>query len=239
MVKVLRNLGRIYAYCYKWGNDSTKLSNISLRTLSYKRRKITDPNEIILDCEIIGINDDDKDHDDYTDSRELALKSMGFDIKSHEIYGALAFVKEKDVKVGSCGIETVVVNGSIYYKYALIIDGKELERSDKDNEQITKFINEEAERQANKVFVEDSVNAVLSKYGMKFNALNHEVSWDNDNLSNLIIDYLNNTMIKELKEIGVDAELNTNILGQYSGHPLLNVPIYKRKFKINLKSEGE
>ena len=46
-------------------------------------------------------------------------------------------------------------------------------------------------------------------------------------------------MIKELKEIGIDAELNTNILGQHGGHPLLNVPIYKRKFKINLKSEGD
>ena len=143
MVKVIRNLGRIYAYCYKWGNDSTKLSNISLRTLSYKRRKITDPDEIILDCEIIGINDDDKDHNDYTDSRELALKSMGFDIKSHEIYGAIVPVREKDIEVGSCGIEKTVVNGLTYYKYALIIDGKELERSDKDNEQIVKFRNEE------------------------------------------------------------------------------------------------
>ena len=234
MIKIVRNLGKIYAYCYKNSNN-----HVTAHKLSSKRRAIIDEDEVVLECEVIGIHYDGKNSWLGLDF-EKTLEMLNIKPEKPEyVHGALQFIKHKYDSEHPYGMETITIDGITYDKYALVITGKELERSEKDFEQLKKLIDKDAEHKLNKAFVEDSVNAVLSKYGMKFNALNHEIRWDDAKLSDLIIDYLNNTMIKELKEIGIDAELNTNILGQYSGHPLLNVPIHKRKFKINLKSEGE
>jgi hypothetical protein len=232
MMKIIRNLGKIYAYCYKINNCMTA------HKLSYKRRTIIDKNEVVLECEIIGIYYDSENSWIGLDF-EKALEMLNIKSERPEyVNEALKYIKCQYDSQHPYGVETITIDGITYDKYALVITGKELERSEKDFEYLKKLTNEDAEHKINKAFVENSVNSILSKYGMKFNALEHEISWDNTKLSDLIIDYLNNTMIKELKEIGVDAELNTKILGQYSGHPLLNVPSYKRKFKINLKSEG-
>jgi len=234
MIKIVRNLGKIYAYCYKNSNK-----HMIAHKLSYRRRAIIDKDEVVLECEVIGIYYD-RGNSFVGLEYEKVLEMLNIKPEKPEYANvALEYIKCPYDSQHPYGMETITIDGITYDKYALVITGKELERSEKDFEQLKKLVDKDAEHKLNKVFVEQSVNTVLSKYGMKFNALEHEVSWDQSKLSDLIIDYLNNTMIKELKEIGIDAELNTNILGQYSGHPLLNVPIYKRKFKINLKSEGE
>ena len=233
MIKIIRNVGKIYAYCYKNNN------HVTAHKLSYRRRAIIDKNEVVLECEIIGIHHDDKNSWIGLDL-EKVLETLNIKPERPEyVNGALEYIKCQYDSQHPYGIETITVDGITYDKCALVITGKELEKSEKDFKYLKKLMDKDAEHKINEAFIENSVNSILSKYGMKFNALEHEIDWDNTKLGNLIIDYLNNTMIKELKEIGIDAELNTNILGQHGGHPLLNVPIYKRKFKINLKSEGD
>ena len=217
MVKVLRNLGKIYARCSRWTNDGY----IHVEALLQKRVAIKHEDQTIFECEIIGIEMDkmDREHDQDTILKELGLEKSSkikpFDFILDEYYN----------------YKTIVINDTKYMLAALLVGAKELERSEKDKINLLKDHQKKAENVLKKNLLEPQVEAIFNKYGMTCDLAENRVYWDPNKLNNILYEYLSDNLIKELKEFGIEAKLNDMLVND---NWALLTPIYKRHFKVNL-----
>jgi hypothetical protein len=213
MVKVLRNLGKIYARCSRWTNDGY----LSVEALLQKRVVIKYEDQVILECEIIGIETGKTDED-------AVLKELGLE-KSSKIK-PFDFIMDEyyDYK-------TIVINDTKYMLAALLIGAKELERSEKDKINLLKDRQKKAENALKKNLLEPQVEAIFNKYGMTCDLAENRVWWDPSRLNNILYEYLSDNLIKELKEFGIEAKLNDTLVNDSW---VLLTPIHKKHFKVNL-----
>lgn len=65
-----------------------------------------------------------------------------------------------------------------------------------------------------KLFAKDNMDAILNKYGIRW--FNQKLVLDPSRFNEVMQEYLQNTLIKELNEIGVHVKLNECIFGSYS-----------------------
>lgn len=233
MQDVIRNLGKAYVYIDRaTGKWSGRMS---------LKRLAAQPDEDVYLCEIVALSDDA--------ARELMNKdkSLSFDAASKILYEANGIEDTNNLNyvdvslhwgkfdiltlANKAGLKLDTFGGCDYSFNAVVINGIKQERTSKDEALAKKLSEKSYNKNVLNTFYAPSINAVLEKYGLKYNE-NGGIDFDSELFSKVYKEYLENNMVKELVALGIEVKINDHLAHPSSQGTYLRKVVCKKDMKI-------